>query len=202
MKRIYSLAIAALLALPATAQTPALTPAARPHLLDFGLGTSLNGSGDYNCLKTHLGYTRTLSRHVSAGPRVSMISGTKRLVFGPADYLPMSYHAVNLEGEAYYAPFGNDRRVVFAVGVGAYAGYTLQQDFEWAGYGLDANGNRELQYKSRDPNGFHVGYMASLNLDLAMGRQQLWLLGLKAALQNDTYANILPGAQLRIARCL
>jgi hypothetical protein len=48
----------------------------------------------------------------------------------------------------------------------------------------------------------HIGYLASLNADYFVDYQQRWMLGVKLALQNDTYANILPGAQLKLTRRL
>ncbi|RTQ46798.1 hypothetical protein EJV47_20710 [Hymenobacter gummosus] len=205
MKFLYSLLLAATVGSgPALAQTTAPAAAERPHMLDFGIGQSLNGSGDFYCLKTHLGYTYTLGRHLSVGPRLAMISGADVIYFDRNAYVPVSYHAVNLEGEAYYAPFGNDRRFVFALGAGAYVGHTKQYDVLWASYGIDniADPEPRLRYEPRNTKGVHVGYLASLNADLAVDQQRRWQLGLKVALQNDTYANILPGVQLRVGRRL
>jgi hypothetical protein len=198
MKFLYSLALTATLSLPALAQTSA--PAVRRNLLDIGTGQSLNGSGDYLCQKTHLGYTRTLGRHFSAGPRLALISGATTVDFERGAGVPTNYRAFNLEAEAYYAPFGNDRRFVFALGAGAYAGHTKQRAFNYAGWYRDFNNDWAFKYSPDNTKGFHVGYLASLNADYAVDEQQRWLLGVKLAVQNDTYGNMLPGAQLRLAR--
>lgn len=175
----------------------------RPHLLDFGAGQALNGSGDYLCLKTHLGYTYALGRHLSLGPRLALISGAGTTEFSANDFVPVSYQAVNVEAEAYYAPFGNDRRLVFALGAGAYAGHTRQYDFTLLTYRRDnRTGESTVAFRSRKTVGLHAGYVASLNADYAVDYQQRWLVGLKVALQNDTYGNIQLGSQLRLARRL
>ncbi|ALD20664.1 hypothetical protein [Hymenobacter sp. DG25A] len=118
MKLFYPLLIALVAGTAAQAQTQPAAASQPKHLLEFGLGTSLNGSGDYSCLKTHLGYTSLLNRHLSAGTRIAMISGAKVKYFGPDASVPVSYHAVNLESEVFFAPFGNDGRVVVALGGG------------------------------------------------------------------------------------
>lgn len=202
MKHFYLLLFTTALGTSAWAQTPTFAPAERRHLLDFGAGQSLNGSGDYLCQKTHLGYTRRLGRSLSVGSRVAMISGSRNMYFGNGLYLPLTYHAVNVESETYYAPFGHDRRFVFAIGAGAYVGHTRQHDYEYAHLRRTYNQQYELDYKLNNVSGLHIGYLASLNADYAVDYQQRWLLGLKLALQNDTYNNILPGAQLRLARRL
>ena len=205
MKLLFTLLGAAAVATTATAQTPAPEPV-RQHLLEFGLGQSFNGSGDYTCLKSHLGYTWLLGKHLGLTSRLAMISGAGSIHFEwdkthHMDF-PTTYHAINVESEALYAPFGNDRRFVFAVGAGAYVGYTKQYDFASAGYRLDENLNAVFEYNPRITRGYHLGYIASLNFDYAVDYQERWLLGLKLALQNDTFANILPGAQLKLSRRL
>ena len=158
------------------------------------------------CLKSHLGYTRLLGKHLGVTSRLAMISGAEARYFewnkDTYTYFPTSYHAVNVESEALYAPFGNDRRFVFALGAGAYVGYTKQYDFQSAGYGLDNNYNPVFTYQPYTVAGYHIGYVASLNFDYAVDYKERWLLGLKLALQNDTFANILPGAQVKLSRRL
>ena len=204
MKLLLSLLCTAAAA-SASAQSPAPVPA-RHQLLEFGLGQSVNGSGDYTCLKSHLGYTRLIGKHLGVTGRLAMISGAGSIYFewDKTHYMnfPTTYHAINVESEALYAPFGNDRRFVFALGAGAYVGYTKQYDFASAGYRLDENLNPVFEYNPQITKGYHLGYLASLNFDYAVDYQERWLLGLKLALQNDTFANILPGAQLKLSRRL
>ncbi|RAK70513.1 hypothetical protein [Hymenobacter edaphi] len=200
MQLLYPLALAVSLSLPALAQTAPSTRPAPRNLVEFGAGRSLNGSGDYFCQKFHVGYARTLGRHFSVGPRLALINGSTDIYFGQGATLPITYRAINLEGEAYYAPFGYERRFVFAFGAGAYVGHTRQHDFYYAGWGRNANNEWVFDSRPRNTQGFHVGYLASLNADYVVDDEQRWLLGAKLALQNDTYGNILPGAQLRLAR--
>jgi hypothetical protein len=201
MKSLYLLILAAVLSTPALAQTtPPVDAAARPHTLEAGIGIA---GGDYAYFRTHLGYTHRLSRILSVGTRVAMISASDATYMAPNVSIPSTYQALNLENEVYLAPFGNDRRFVFALGGGGYVGYSRHHSYEWASYQPNPSGQGyTLETKPRNERGLHVGYIASLNGDLALNHELTWLIGGKIALQNDTYANVMTSLQLRLSRRL
>ncbi|QJX49013.1 hypothetical protein HMJ29_19705 [Hymenobacter taeanensis] len=109
----------------------------------------------------------------------------------------MSYQAVNLEQEVYLYPFGNDKQVSFAIGGGGYVGYSSR-------YGAPAThidwstGAETLDLDHE--YGLHAGYLFSLNLDVALGSTQRWLVGGKTSFQNDTFGNSLASLQLKVGR--
>ncbi|TGE06267.1 hypothetical protein [Hymenobacter fodinae] len=159
-------------------------------------------------LKAHIEYAPVFGRHLGTGTRLAFIGGSREsysTVYAPNRYggngvtvpYAMSYQAVNLEQELYFYPFGNNKSVLFAVGGGGYAGYSNR-------YGAPATHlNWETGEESLDldhEQGLHAGYMFSLNLDVALGATQQWLVGGKSAFQNDTYGNSLATLQLKVGR--
>lgn len=182
----------------------AATPAPRRvALLRLGMGASLSGSGDYSVLKTHLEYAPQLGRHWRLGSRLAYIGGSQPLELGDGFTVPQSYRALNAEQEIHWLPFGAGRVVEFGLGGGVFAGYGQKIGFSHYGYSTDANGNRShYSYDPHNEQGFHVGYLASLYVDVALDRTANWRLGGRLALQNDSRANILPGGQLQLSRAL
>ncbi|AYA36103.1 hypothetical protein D3Y59_02925 [Hymenobacter oligotrophus] len=93
----------------------------------------------------------------------------------------------------YVHPLGNYRRVLFAVALGGYAGYSNR-------YGAPStriNWATNTSYIDFDhEQGLLAGYLFSLNLDLAVGSNRSWLVGGKSAFQNDTFGNSLASLQL------
>lgn len=174
--------------------------------LQVGIGSAGVGTGDYMALKTHFEYGRLLGRHLSTGTRLALVGGSQEslnTVYNPdrpgneginVPYT-MSYQAVNLEQEFYLYPFGNDKRVLFALGGGGYAGYSSR-------YGAPstrlnpATGATYLTLDQED--GLHAGYLFSLNLDVAVDPARRWLVGGKALFQNDTFGNSLATLQLKV----
>lgn len=165
-------------------------------------------------LKAHLEYAPLLGRHLGSGTRLAFIGGSRESFntiykpYNPSDPttysgngitvpFAMSYEAVNLEQEVYLYPFGNDRQVLFAIGGGGYAGYSNR-------YGAPATyinwttGTETLDLDHK--RGLHAGYMFSLNLDVALGSTQQWLVGGKSSFQNDTFGNSLASLQLKVGR--
>ncbi|WP_157530675.1 hypothetical protein [Hymenobacter norwichensis] len=187
----------------ASAQATSSVPTHRPALVRLGLGSSLNGSGDYGVTKLHVEYAPAFGRHLRLGSRLALLSGSDLYEFGRGYTALQSYRAVNVEQEVYWLPFGVNKAVEFSVGVGAFGGYGSQKGV--AGGGLRANdstGELELNYTPLNERGFHGGYIASLNLDVALNQERTWRVGGRVALQNDTRANVLPGAQLVFSRAL
>ena len=176
--------------------------------LQLGIGSAAVGTGDYTALKAHLEYTRLLGRHLGTGTRLAFVGGSREsfnTVYNPdrpgnegvtVPYA-MSYEAINLEQEFYLYPFGNDKRVLFAVGGGGYAGYSNR-------YGAPStrlNTTTGATFLTLDhQNGLHAGYLFSLNLDVAVDPARKWLVGGKAMFQNDTFGNSLTTLQLKVGR--
>ncbi|WBA43468.1 hypothetical protein [Hymenobacter canadensis] len=176
--------------------------------LQLGIGSAGVGTGDYMALKAHLEYARLLGRHLSTGTRLAFVGGSREsfnTVYNPdrpsnegvtVPYA-MSYQAINLEQEFYLYPFGNDRRVLFAVGGGGYAGYSSR-------YGAPStrlNPTTGTTFLALDQeNGLHAGYLFSFNLDVAVDPARKWLVGGKALFQNDTFGNSLATLQLKVGR--
>ncbi len=173
----------------------------RPALFRLGLGSCLNGSGDYGVVKMYLEYAPQFGRHLRLGSRLAVISGSQPYDFGRGYVIPQSYRAVNLEQEAYWVPFGVNKTVEFSVGIGGFGGYGNLKGLRYGGFSLNQSTNQlEFSYVASNERGFHVGYLASLNVDVAIDHARTWRVGGKLALQNDSRANILPGAQFQISR--
>lgn len=207
--RFLTSALAMLTTHLATAQTtPAPAIAAhRPALVRLGLGSSLNGSGDYGVTKLHVEYAPEFGRHLRLGSRLALLSGSQPYDFNYGYSVMQSYRALNVEQEVYWLPFGVNKTVEFSVGVGAFGGYGNQKGFQSGGVRFtDANGNYSpeplFEYTPLHERGFHAGYIASLTLDVALNQERTWRVGGRLALQNDTRATVLPGAQLVFSRAL
>jgi len=193
----------------ASAQTelPPSAPTRRPALVRLGLGSSLNGSGDYGVTKLHVEYAPQFGRHLRLGSRLALVSGSKPYDFGYGYSVMQSYRALNAEQEVYWLPFGVNKAVEFSVGIGAFGGYGSEKSLQYGGLRfIDVNGNflpePVLDYVGLNDRGFHVGYIASLNFDIALNQEHTWRVGGRLALQNDTQATVLPGAQLQFSRAL
>ncbi|MBO0358138.1 hypothetical protein J0X19_09300 [Hymenobacter sp. BT186] len=191
----------------AQAQTVSAAATHRPALVRLGLGSSLNGSGDYGVTKLHVEYAPEFGRHLRLGSRLALLSGSELYEFGRGYTAPQSYRAVNVEQEAYWLPFGVNKAVEFSVGVGAFGGYGSQKGVTGGGLRfIDANGTPQpepvLDYVALRERGFHIGYLASLNLDVALNQERTWRVGGRVALQHGTRAITLPGAQLVFSRAL
>lgn len=189
----------------AQAPPPLAAPVHRAALLRLGLGSCLNGSGDYGVTKLQVEYAPQFGRHLRLGSRLALISGSEPLDFGHGYTVAQSYRALNVEQEAYWVPFGVNRALEFSVGVGAFGGYGSQKGIRQGGLRhIDPYGNflpePILEYEPLRERGFHVGYIASLNLDVALNQERTWRVGTRASLQNDTDANILPGIQFQLSR--
>ena len=181
--------------------TVAASAARRPALVRLGLGSSVNGSGDYSVLKAHVEYAPQFGRYCRLGSRLAYIGGSQPSDFGYGYTVPQSYRALNLEQEVYWLPFGLNKTVEFSLGVGAFVGYSKQKGFSQAGFNTaDLNGNQSFSFIPANEKGFNVGYIGSLNVDFALDEARTWRVGGRLALQNDTRANILPGGQFQLSR--
>ncbi|MBC6605497.1 hypothetical protein H8B13_01565 [Hymenobacter sp. BT188] len=189
----------------ASAQTP---ESSSPSTLQLGIGTAGMGTGDYVLLKAQVEYGRLFKRHLSTGTRLALAGGNRENIAtvynsqrpgGNGVNVPyaLSYQTANLEQEFYIYPFGNDKEIRFFAGGGGYVGYSTR-------YGAPANHlnftTNEATLDLDHEEGWHAGYMFSINLDLALGSEQNWRVGGKASFQNDTFANSLASLQFNVGR--
>ncbi|RSK24728.1 hypothetical protein [Hymenobacter metallilatus] len=137
-----------------------------------------------------------LGRHARLSSRVALITGSQPYDFGAGYTIPQSYRAVNLEQELHWLPFGANRTVEFGVGGGGFVGYAAQHGWLSAGF----NSQQQFEYEPHRERGLHVGYIISIYADAALNPARTWRLGGRLALQNDTRATILPGAQVQLSR--
>jgi len=204
--RIIALATLLGVALPALSQDALPQPLNRATW-QLGLGTAGMGTGDYMCFKAHVEYAPLFGRYLGTGTRLAFVSGSREsynwLKYPTATSngitvpFVMSYQALNAEQEVYIYPFGNDQRVLFALGGGGYLGYSNRYGApETRGDFTTGTPTVALDHE----RGLHVGYMFSLNFDVAVDENQNWLIGGKASFQNDTFGNSLAALQLKLGR--
>jgi hypothetical protein len=209
MKSLYACLNCSILliisAVATNAQSADLPPSSS---LQLGIGTAGMGTGDYGLLKAQVEYGRLLKRYLGTGTRLAMAGGNRENVAtvyntqrpgSPGVNVPyaLSYQTANVEQELYLFPFGNDRQVLFFVGGGGYVGYSNR-------YGAPVNRlnftTNEATLDLEHEEGWHAGYMFSVNLDVALGSAHNWLMGGKASFQNDTFANSLASLQFNVGR--
>lgn len=155
----------------------------------------MHGSGDYLVPKVSVEYAPQFGQHFRLGTRLAYLSRFQPYVFGWGYTIPQAYRALNVEQEAYWLPFGVNKTVEFSVGAGVFGGYARQDAWRWASLS-----DQGFRYEAANVRGFHVGYIASLGLDVALNPARTWRVGSRLALQNDTRANILPGGQFQLSR--
>lgn len=180
----------------AAAQQSAPPAPHRPALLRVGLGGSWLGTGDYYVPKASVEYAPQFGRHLRLGARLAYLSKSHPYVFGPGYTIPQSYRALNLEHEVYWLPIAAGKGVEIGLGAGVFGGYARQDGFRWARLTPDEG----FRYDADKVRGFHVGYLASVNVDLALDPERTWRFGARLAVQNDTRGNVLPGAQFQFSR--
>ena len=188
---------------PAAAPQPVPTRPFQVAYLRVGIGTTFDARKYYRCTRLAVEYAPMLTRQVGLAGRLVGVAG-KPAGSGPygpwIDQLPnQNYKAGYAEGEVLFYPFGNEGRVRFAVGAGGFAGYYKKNDFDF----VSVVDNRVVDYLLASYQGFHGGYLGSLNLDVALGQQQRWLVGLKATLQKGVGGvTDLPAQSLTVRRRL
>ncbi|WP_324677847.1 hypothetical protein [Hymenobacter sp. GOD-10R] len=205
--RTISLAALLSAALPALSQDFSI-PLARATW-QLGLGSAGMGTGDYMCFKAHVEYAPLFGRYLGTGTRLAFVAGSSESIntiystslnsIGVGINIPfvMSYEAANVEQEIYVYPFGNDKQVLFALGGGGYIGYSNRYGAP-ENYGDFTTGTQTVRLDHE--RGLHVGYLFSLNLDVALDQNRKWLIGGKASFQNDTFGNSLAALQLKLGR--
>jgi len=177
---------------------PPSVAAHKPAYLRLSLGTTYDINGYYRCGRLAVEYAPTLTRHLGLAGRLVGVLGK------PTDQLErqapnQNYKAAYVEEEAIFYPFGTNKRLLFGVGAGGFAGYYKNNGFE----SLSAVSGKLTQYKLASWEGVHAGYIFSLNLDVAIGAAQRWRVGLKSTIQNGIGGNTTsPSHSLTLARRL
>jgi hypothetical protein len=158
----------------------------------------------YQCPRVALEYAPMLTRHLGLAGRLAGVTGRPAAstpLYGPwIKNIPnQNYRAGFLEAEGLLYPFGNTRRVRFALGVGGFVGYYQLNTFSSANI-VD---QQVVAYELTTHQGAAAGYLGSLNIEVALGKQRVWLLGLKATRQKGLGGiTNLPGQSLTLARQL
>ncbi len=167
-----------------------------------GVGSTLGW--EYNCPRVALEYAPMLTRHLGLAGRIAGVAGQPSAstpLYGTwiKDIPNQNYRAGFVEAEGLVYPFGNTRRVRFALGAGGFAGYYKLNSISSATI-VD---NKLAEYELSTSQGTSAGYLFSLNLEVALGKQRVWLLGLKATRQQGLGGiTNLPGQSLTLARQL
>jgi hypothetical protein len=180
---------------------------ARPFQVAYlraSVGVNSTLGWEYNCPRVALEYAPILTRHLGLAGRIAGVAGQPAAstpLYGTwiKDIPNQNYRAGFLEAEGLVYPFGNTRRVRFALGAGGFAGYYKLNSINSATI-VD---NKLTAYELDTRQGTSAGYLFSLNLEVALGKQQMWLLGLKATRQKGLGGiTNLPGQSLTLARQL
>lgn len=184
-----------------TLRTPHLT---KPSFLRVSLGVTSTLNWEYTCPRLAIEYAPMLTRHLGVAARLVGVAGkpsTSSALYGPwiAEIPNQNYRAGFLEAEGLLYPFGVSHRVRFAVGLGGYVGRYRSNGFSAA----EVQYSHVQSYQLETRQGNAVGYLGSLNLEVALGKKQAWLLGLKATRQQGLGGiTNLPSQSLTIARQL
>ena len=176
--------------------------AKQPRYLRLSIGTTPDSYWTYTCLKVGLEYAPMLTQHLGLAGRLVGVTGHptgSAPAYGPwIDQIPnQNCRAGYAEAEALLYPFGVSHRVRFAVGLGGFAGYYQNNGFTYA----NIVAGQVQAYELATYQGSLVGYLGSLNLEVALGQQRMWALGVKLTRQKGTGGiTNLPGQSLTLAR--
>jgi hypothetical protein len=189
-------------------QSPTDTPRpARPFEVAYlraSVGVTSTLGWEYRCPRLALEYAPMLTRHIGLAGRLVGVAGSPNKntpLYGSwIEQIPnQNYRAGFFEAEGLVYPFGNTRRVRFALGIGGYGGYYKLNAISMA----NIVSNQVVAYELATQQGGTVGYLGSLNVEVALGKQRVWLLGLKATRQKGLHGiTNLPGQSLTLARQL
>lgn len=175
-----------------------------PQYLRLQVGTMPTLTWDYPCLRLGLEYAPLLTRHLGLAGRLIGVAGQPTGSSGP--YGPwikqvpnQNYRAGFVEAEALLYPLGVNHRVRFALGLGGFTGFFRQNAFSF----VNVVDNQVRDYALASYGGNVTGYQGSLNLEVALGKQRVWAVGVKL-LRQKGYGGItdLPRQSLTLARQL
>ena len=185
---------------------------ARVAYLRASLGTTYTLGWEYRCARLGLEYAPMLTKHIGVAGRLVGVAGhptAATALYGPwiADVPNQNYRAGFVEVEGLYYPFGIAHRVRFALGLGGFTGYYRLNTLNSA----RVVSNEVQTYELATRQGAATGYLGSLNVEVALGKERRWLLGFKATRQQGEGASLthwsrgitnLPGQSLTLARQL
>ena len=169
--------------------------------LRASLGVTSTLGWEYRCPRLAVEYAPMLTRHPGLAGRPVGVAGhptASTPLYGSwVEQVPnQNYRAGFVEAEGLLYPFGNMRRVRFALGLGGYAGYYKLNAISSA----NVVAQQVVVYELATEQGGAVGYLGSLNVEVALGKQRRWLVGLKATRQKGLGGlTNLPGQSLTIA---
>jgi hypothetical protein len=172
--------------------------------LRASLGVTSTLGWEYRCPRLAVEYAPMLTRHLGLAGRLVGVAGhptASTPLYGSwIEQVPnQNYRAGFVEAEGLVYPFGNTRRIRFALGLGGYAGYYKLNAINSA----NVVAQQVVAYELATQQGGAVGYLGSLNVEVALGKQRRWLVGLKATRQKGLGGiTNLPGQSLTIARQL
>ena len=172
--------------------------------LRASVGVTYTLGWEYRCPRLAVEYAPMLTRHLGMAGRLVGVAGHPTAatpLYGPwiEDIPNQKYRAGFFEAEGLVYPFGNTRRVRFALGAGGFAGYYKLNAINSA----SVVSQQVVDYELATQQGSAVGYLGSLNVEVALGKQRVWLLGLKATRQKGLWGiTNLPGQSLTLARQL
>jgi len=159
---------------------------------------------EYSCYRVGLEYAPMLGPRFGLAGRVAGVAGHPTAatpLYGPwIETIPnQNYRAGFLEAEALYYPFGITHRVRFALGLGAFFGSYKHNSVDT----IAIVNNQVTHYHLTTRSGSQIGYSASANLEVGLGKEQKWLVGLKVTRQQGRgKIDNLPGQSLTLARKL
>lgn len=179
---------------------------ARLAYLRASLGTTYSLSWEYRCARLGLEYAPMLTKHIGVAGRLVGVAGQPTAASSlysarPEAVADQHYRAGFVEVEGLYYPFGTTHRVRFALGVGGFTGYYNQQ----------TTSEQVQTYQLVTRQGAATGYLGSLNMEVALGKERVWLVGFKAMRQQGQGASLtdlsrgitnLPGQSVTLARQL
>ncbi|ALD20863.1 hypothetical protein [Hymenobacter sp. DG25A] len=156
----------------------------KPAFLRLGLGTAYDIEGYYRSARVSVEYAPMLSRRIGLASRVVGLVG--KPTSGMETQLPnQNYKGGYLEQEVVFYPFENNQRLNLGLGAGGFAGFYRLNGFDH----YTAVDGKFTEYQLERRQGFHGGYLLSLNLDVALGETKRWRVGTKATLQNGAEGN-------------
>lgn len=191
----------------APVQSASASAPVRPFQVAYlraSLGVTSTLGWEYRCPRLAVEYAPMLTRHLGLAGRLVGVAGhptASTPLYGSwIEQLPnQNYRAGFVEAEGLVYPFGNTRRVRFALGLGGYAGFYKLNAISSA----NVVDQQVVAYELSTQQGGAVGYLGSLNVEVALGKQRRWLVGLKATRQKGLSGiTNLPGQSLTIARQL
>lgn len=150
----------------------------RPAYLRVGLGRT-EAAPMYYCARFSVEYQPLLGQHWGVAGRLAGVAG--KPTQGLEGQAPNQNHKAGyVEAEALWYPFGNKRRVTFALGAGGFVGYYQYNTYAF----LSGISGQLVDHELKSYSGSHAGVLGSLNVEVGLGNTQRWRLGIKSLAQS------------------